>query len=157
MEALASAVSMRNTDCAESSACLGDLPDQREQLGRILHQALARRRHLGVIFEVIVAVGQRQAALVDVGDHVIGTVQVGRRIKTEQRIGPDQLHPGNGFDQRRLVFSIRDALEFRLQRVDSVGVRGGFVDAGTVVVADFLSDGVASRIWPVRLSPESRA
>ncbi len=121
------------------------MPDQREQLRGVLHQALARSCHLGIVFEVVVAIGQRQTALVNVGDDVVGAVQVGRRIKIEQRIGPKHLHPGDSFDQPDLVFRVRDALEFRLQRFYPVGIRGALVNARAVVVADFLGDGIASR------------
>ena len=136
---------MRNTVCAECCGLLGGLAGEREQLGGVLDQALARIRHLGIVFQVVIAVGQRQAALVNVCDHVVRAVQVRRRIEIEQRIGPNQLHPGHGFDQRGLVLRIGDALELWPQRVYAMGIRRAFVNAGTVVVADFLGDGIASR------------
>ena len=55
------------------------LPRQRKNLGNIFDQMLAHFLHLCVIvFDVVVTVGQRQAALIDVGDHLVGVVQVGR-------------------------------------------------------------------------------
>ena len=53
---------------------------------------------------------------------------------------------GNRFHQRRFVFRARNALEFRPQRLQSPGLDGLFVHAGTVVVTDFLADGIATRI-----------
>ncbi len=56
------------------------------------------------------------------------------------------MDPGNRFDQRRLILRARDAIEFRLQRLQSLGFDRFFVYAGTVVVADLLGDAIASRI-----------
>ena len=92
------------TVCAESAACFGDCPVSVNSWVAYSTRLLARGRHLGIVFEVVVAVGQRQTALVNVGDHLVGIVQVRRGIKIEQRIGPKQLHPGDGLDQRGLVF-----------------------------------------------------
>ena len=72
-------------------------------------------------------------------------MQVRRGIKIEQRIGPQQLNPGHGLDQGRLVFCRRDAFEFGRQGRHALGVNRRFVYAGTVVVADFLADGIATR------------
>jgi hypothetical protein len=70
--------------------------------------------HLGIGFEVVIAVGQRQAALIDVGDDLIGVVQVRGRVKIEQRVGPDEVHPGQRVNQRDLVLGLCNPVEFRL-------------------------------------------
>ena len=107
---------------------------------------LAHLRHLGVVFNVVVAVGQRQSTLVNIGDDLIGIMQVRRRIEVEQRIRPDQVHAGDGIDQRTFVLCGGDAIQFRLERVETFGIDCLLVHACAVVVANLLVNRAAA--WP---------
>ena len=130
---------------------LRGLPGQRKQLGRVIHEMLPHRRFIGVFFDVVVAVGQRQAPLVDVGDNLVGIVQVGCGIEIKQRIRPDQVQVRDLVHQRALVLHGGDAVELRLQRCNAFCVRRLLIHAGTVEVADSLIDGIAASATGCRL------
>ena len=72
-------------------------------------------------------------------------MQVGGRVEGEQRVGADHVLVGSDVDEVGLVLDGGDAVEFGLERIESLGVGGLFVHAGAVVVADFLVDGAAIR------------
>jgi hypothetical protein len=72
-------------------------------------------------------------------------VQVGRRIKIEQRIRPDQVNVSDLLDERTLVFHRGNALQFRFEWSDPLGVSRLFVHARAVKIPNFLIDGIALR------------
>ena len=60
----------------------GRPPSQREDLGDVNDQVLPHLLHLRIVFlDVVIAVGQGQAALVHVGNHLIGMVKIGARVE----------------------------------------------------------------------------
>ena len=94
----------RGLNAQHGLRCLGGLlrrlAGKRKHLSGIFHQVLAHLHHLGIVFDVVAAVGQRESALIEVGDHRIGIVQVGRRIKIEERIVvADNVHPRDRVNQ----------------------------------------------------------
>ena len=66
------------------------LAGEGEDLRDVFDEMLPHLLHLRiVIFDVVVAVRQRQSALIDIGDDLIGVVHVGVGIKIEQWVGSD--------------------------------------------------------------------
>src|SRR4029077_6907385 len=94
-------------------------------------------------FYVVVAVGEREASLIEVGNDRVGVVEIGRRVKREQRVGADHVVLGDNIDEIGLVLDGGDALEFWLEWIEAFGIGGLFVHTGAVVVADFLLDSAA--------------
>ena len=86
--------------------------------GRVLNQMRANLGHVGVIFNVVIAVGERETALVNVGDDHIGIVQIGLTGGVEQRIRADHLHVRNGINQRLLVLHCGNAVELATSVVE---------------------------------------
>ena len=83
-EALAMAVSRRMTVSAFPAAAAGLSPINSKTLLHVLNIVLARFFRLGVVFGVVVAVGHAQAALIHVGDHLLGVVRILRRASRKQ-------------------------------------------------------------------------
>ena len=80
----------------------------------VLDEVLAHIGEAGLIFEVVVAIGEGQSTLVDFGDHLIGIVQIGCRVEIEQRAWTDDVHASDGVDESGLIFDSGDAIEFGL-------------------------------------------
>ncbi len=116
-----------------------------EEFRRVVDEMLTHLRHLRVVFEVVVAIGQCQATLIDISNDFAGVMQVGIGIEVKQRIWPVHMHVGDRFDQDTLVFCSVHAVEIGLQRSCAFGVGCLFVDASTVEVANLLVDGAVSR------------
>ena len=66
------------------------IAQQGEHLGDIFHQMFAHVGHARIVFNVVIAVGQRQSALIDIGNYRIRIVQVRIRIEIKQRIRPSR-------------------------------------------------------------------
>ena len=133
---LASSVSSANTAFA-SSAALGPA-GQREDLlevGLVLRAHIRERR---VVFQVVVAIGQRRAAL----------AEVQRDLRRIAGVSLDEAADGTGqAEHRQLARNVRhlggrrdrvDLGEVRLERRRSCGVDVRFVDEARVEVADLL-------------------
>ncbi len=122
------------------------LANQRKRLRDIFHQVLPHRFHFRVvILEVVVAVRQRQAALIDIGDNLVGVVQIGPCVETEERGAADQPQVGDFIDQRALVLHCRNAVEFGLEHGDAFRIHGLLVHARTIEIADSLVDSITAR------------
>ena len=121
------------------------LAGQGEDLRDVFDKMLAHLLHLGVvIFDVVVAVGQRQSALIDVSDDLIGVVQVGSGIKIKEWVGPVEMDVGNFLDQCRFVLHRSNTIELRFHGGNPLGVDRLFVHAGAVEVANLLVNGIAA-------------
>jgi hypothetical protein len=123
---------------------LGRLARQRKHLRHVVGVVLADIGHVRVVFDVVIAVRQGEAALVDVGDHVVGIVQVGVGIEVEQRARSVHVHLRDLVDQRAFVFDCGHAIQFRLERSHSLLVDRLLVHAGAVEVANLLIDAVTA-------------
>ena len=106
----------------------------------MLQVFLACLLRLGILGEIVVAVGKAEPALADVGDLRAGIVQVGRRAKSKQRGYAQRVQVGHGFNQLVFVGDSRDPVQLRLERRGALGVHPGLVHAGLVHVADLLHD-----------------
>ena len=127
------------------------LPGQREQLRRVVRKLTANLRHVGVIFNVVIAVGQRKAALVNVGDHHIGIVQVRLAVKIEQRIRPDHVRVRDHVDECLFILHGSHAVQFGLKRLEPFRINRLLIHAGGVIVSNLLVNRVALRIIYRRL------
>src|SRR6266849_5291553 len=105
---------------------------------------LARLNGLGIILEIVVAIREAEAALVDGGDDLRRVVQVRRGAKDEQRPhstappsaasrGPVQM--GDFGDQPGLRIYLRNSIQLWLDRRDSLGLDPLFIHTGSVVIA----------------------
>src|SRR6185312_1776624 len=94
---------------------------------------LARFRRLGVVFEVIIPVGQSQSRLVGLRHNLRGIVQVLTRGESEQcsaeagvrgrsQRKSDGVQVGNLFRQLRFVMQSVNSIQLRLERGNSLGV-----------------------------------
>ena len=101
---------------------------------------------LGVVLEVIIAVGQAQAALVGLGDHRAGVFEILPGAEFKERRNAVAVQVRNLFGKLRLVLQVADAVELRLERRQPFGVDGLLVHAGEVIIADLLRHGVAMGI-----------
>ncbi len=132
--------------------------NQLENLLQVLQITFTRFLRLGVILDVVVAIGHTQAALIDVGDHLLGVVRVLRRAGGEQHgtvVGIPEIsevqprHLG-GEILRRL--DLGNGVELRLNGRYATFFYGAFVHAGGVEVANLLGHGVAlGSIWLIGL------
>ena len=108
-----------------------------------------------VVLDVVVAIGQGEPALIDIGDDLLGVVQIGCGKEVEQRISTDHVGVRNGVHEGAFIGNRRDPGQFGLQGIEAFGIGGFFVHAGTVVVADFLLDGSARGAADGRLLQDS--
>ena len=115
-----------------------------EDLGDVGEVFLAGLFALGVGFDVVVAVGQAEAASGDFGDDLVGVAGIlgGSGVEEEgaASVAVERTEVGNeSFAARKLV----DGGEFRGEGSCAALVDGFGVHAGGEVVADLLLDGVA--------------
>ena len=85
--------------------------------------------HVGVVFNVVIAVRQGEAALVNVGDHHIRVVQVRLAVKIKQWIRADHVYTRNRINEALLVLYGSDAVQFGLERFQSFGINRLLVHA----------------------------
>ena len=120
---------------------LGRLPRKDEHLGRKFDQLFANFQLPRVVFDVIVAVGQRQSTLVEIRNHCVSIVKIGIGIEVKQCIVTHEMHSRNGIHQRRLVTHRGDPVQLGPQRIKTFSIYCLFVHAGAVEVADLLFGG----------------
>ena len=121
----------------------GLLAGQLQHALDVRHVFLAQLDGLGVVLQVVVAVGKAQAALIELRDHRVGVFEVLAGAELEQRPDANGVQVGDFFGDLRLVLEVADAVQFRLERREASGVDSLFVHAGGVVIADLLGGGVA--------------
>ncbi len=119
--------------------------EQFENILHVLNVAFTRLFRFRVVLRVVVAIGQAEAALVERRDHLlrivgilIGASREKQRARSERRMEIRE--------QRREIMRCLergDAVEIGLDRIDTVLLGGGFVDACGVEVADLLSNSIA--------------
>ena len=101
---------------------------------------LAHLRVLGIILDVVVAVGQGETTLIHVGNHHVRIVEIRRRIKPEQAVRADHVRVCNDVNERRLVGCGRHPIQLRLERIQSLRIRRLLIHARPEIVADLLLD-----------------
>src|SRR5260370_31060803 len=111
---------------------------------------LARLDGLGIAFEIVVAIRQAEASLVDRGDDLRRVVQVRGGAKGEQ--GPHSAAPaaaggpvqtGDFVDQLRLRIYLRNSIQLWLDRRDPLRLNARFIHTGGVVIAVLLLERAA--------------
>ncbi len=106
--AVAIDVSIASTAFASATACSAGSPASCELLlddGDVL---VAQLHRVCVGLQVVVAVGQAEAGLIDVGDRVGGVLEVGLRAEAEQRRDAEGMQVG---DEDRKVVGVEDLLD----------------------------------------------
>ena len=106
--------------------------------GKVLSAGLGEAR-LG--FEVVVAVGQAEAAGVDLSDDSRRRVDVGVGVEGERGVDADGLKVCDGGLERGTVVDGVDLLEERLEGTDAGDVNGFDIRAGGVEIAGELGGG----------------
>ena len=125
-------------------ASLGALAHQLKNLLNVLKVALPSLNGFRVTLGVIVAVGQTQATLIDLRDHLLGIVGILRRTGAEKYRTAVSLLQAR--DQRRYFlrrFQACNRVQIPLDGSHSLLVRGCFIHARSVKVANFRRDKVA--------------
>ena len=95
---------------------------QGKQLRGVVDQNLTLLNFVGIILDVVIAVGQREPALVDVGNDLVGIVQVRLRVEIEQRARANQVYVRDLINQRTLITDRSNAVQFGLNRRNSFSV-----------------------------------
>ena len=80
------------------------LPCQCEHASHIFGQMLSHLNFIWIVFDVIVAIGKRQAALIDVRNDLVSIMQIRVRIEIEERIRADQVNVRDLVNKPGLVF-----------------------------------------------------
>ncbi len=118
---------------------------QREQSGQVVRIRRARLREALVALQVVVTIGQAQAALAEVGDVDRRVVEIGVGVD-QQRRAHHALPVAHQADQHAGVLDAVHVLERGRDRVQAGLVDRGFVEIGAEVVVDLLRVGVRRRI-----------
>ena len=108
---------------------LRTLACQGKQLRGVVDQNLTLLNFVGIILDIVIAVGQREPALVDVGNNLVRIMQVRLRVEIEQRVRPNQVYVRDLINQRTLIVDRSNAVQFRLYRRDSFSVERFLVHA----------------------------
>ncbi len=124
---------------------------QHKHFRDVLDVFLAQVNRLGVVLEIVVAIGQAQAALIHFGNHLARVLEVGVGVEAEQYIGALAMQPHDLARQPFLRLDGRDALEIVLQRLRTGLLDGPFIHAAGVVIADLLFVEAAARTVDRRL------
>ena len=122
----------------EDGRCPGfriGLARQRQHLGEIGLIGGADRRQLGVVLQIIVTVGQAQAALPDVRDIGVGRLVVLTDIDAERRTDALTLELGHLDGQRVAAVGRLDGVQPRLDRGRPLRVDGSLVHEAGIEVA----------------------
>jgi hypothetical protein len=108
----------------------------------VLHPQIVGLR---IVLEVVVTVGQAEAALIGNRHLDRRVLEVGLRAEGVERVDADGVELGD--ERRELVDAGQrgDLLQQRIERTESLSVNRRFVEARSIVVADLLRLGVAAR------------
>ena len=115
-----------------------------QQFKHLLHMryiGLAQIYRLRVVFHVVIAIGQAQPSLVRFRNLLRSISEVLGGAETEEDV---VIHHGRGYiGDLRLRINLRNALQIRLQRRQTLGINCLLVGAGRIVIADLLRGRVA--------------
>ena len=123
---------------------VGGVAGKLEHVLHVLLEALADLDGLGVGLQVVLAVGQREAALAERGDGAVGILGVRGRAEQEQRADAQTVQVGDLGHHVRLIAHRLDAVQLGLDGRDALLVDGRGVHATGEVVADLLVDRAAA-------------
>ena len=117
---------------------IGGVAEQRRHLADVFDVLLAQLQRLGVVAEVVVAIGQAHAALVG-NRHLDRRIfEVGLGTEAEEWLHADRVQLGDERRQRVRAGQRGNLLEQRFERRRALRVDRRFVHAGHVVVANLL-------------------
>ena len=94
-----------------------------------------------IVLQIIVAVGQGDATLVEARNLHGGVVHVGHCVERQQRTHPILLQVSNLLHELRASRHLGDAIKFGFQRLCTFRLDGFRIHAGSEVVTYFLLDG----------------
>jgi hypothetical protein len=127
MEALASIVSISHTCAASFPAAAASAPGELEHARDVLAVSLADLCRARVVAEVVVAIGQAQAALRDLREVSSGVLGIGSHRESEPRIDAMLVQVGEGRGEPRGIDHGVGASERRGKRLET-----RLVDPGSV-------------------------
>ena len=117
---------------------LRSVPQQLEHLLYVRNVLLAEFHGLGIVLEVVVAIGQTQPALIHFADDLAGILEVRTRAEAEHDVRTFPVQASSFLGQIGLRFHPRDALEVAVEWLRPGLLHRRLVHAGGVVVADLL-------------------
>jgi hypothetical protein len=104
-----------------------------------------------IVLQVIVPVGEPEAALVGLRDHLAGVLEVLSGAELEQRGHAVPMHPHDLGSEFRLVLQIANPLKLRLYGGQSLAIDGLLIHTGGIVITDLLGNRVAAGGRPRRV------
>ena len=134
-------------DTHDSGGLLGGVrrrnADQLQHAGDMGDVFFAGFDGFGVGAEIIILLRQPDATLVGLADYGVGIFEVLAGGEIEHHVDADAMQAADFGAEVAQVFDGADAVEFRLQRLQAFFVDGGYIHAGSVIVADLLRVRVA--------------
>src|SRR5437016_12615710 len=104
----------------------------------MLHIAFLQLYRFRIVFQVIVALRQRQSALIGLGNLHFGILEIRTGAKAKKSAYAYAMQVGNFIDKLSFALYGIDAVKFQFQHRNAFLVDGRFVHAGSVVVSDLL-------------------
>ena len=132
--------------CASDCAASGCIAQQLEHVGEVCDVLLAGFDALVVGAEVVVLLGQAEAALVGVGDFAGGVFEILLGAVIEEDADAHAIEVGDEGGQILFGMEGGDAIEFWLDGGEAALIDGVGVQAAGVVVADFLLVGAGGGV-----------
>ena len=122
------------------------ITQQLQHVGYMHLVFLAGLLRLGVIFDVVIAIGKPQSSLAHSSNVHAGVVQVRLRAKAEKDIHIQRVHVSHGFNKLVFIGNRGNALQQRLECGTAQRIDGFLIHAGGIEIPDLLRDGVTFRI-----------
>jgi hypothetical protein len=119
------------------------LAEQLEQPAEVREVGRAGLGHVALVLEVVLAIGQAEAGLIERGDHLGRVGEVLLRADREQREHALGVQRDDRSGRRARVADLGDRVEQRLDRRDAGALDRGLVHAGRVVRADLVERRIA--------------
>ena len=113
------------------------------QLKHLLHVVqvfLTRLDRLGVVLDVVIAIGQSETALIEVSDGLARIVHVGHLAEAEEHADAVALQGADLRDELLLAVECSDSLHRRHEWFGAALLDGGLVHAGSVIVSNLRLD-----------------
>ena len=123
---------------ASAVACWAGSPMSCEHAADVLDVALRKVNGIGVVLQVVVAVGQAEPALVQIGDQLGGILKVLIGAEAEEHVHALAVQLGEQMGKALLILEPGNLVELALERGGAELLNAGLVHAGAVVVANLL-------------------
>ena len=104
----------------------------------MIHVLLAQFHGLGIVFDVVITIGERHSSLIGFCDGLGRVLEILIGGKSENSTDCLTVKPNDFFRQVGFRFEAVDGLEFVCKWSRAGCFDRGFIDAGLIIVADFL-------------------